>query len=260
MTGSVFFQRKKVGTVNPERCIVNEYEYIYGINPAFEVMRANRRKVGRASISKGSGSGARVRKLLSLLDGMNVPVEKTDKGRLSQLCGSSEHQGVVLRVDPYPYVPFDSLLDSTELVLLDNIEDPQNAGAILRSAEVFGWHSVLMSSRGVPGVYPSVVKASAGATEHLRIAQDHSANDYVKRLTERGFTVIALDRSGREGLDQIKALAIDKPVLVVGGEHQSVGQYILNTARHVVGIPQQGNVRSLNASVAAGIALFALGR
>ncbi len=239
---------------------MNGYEYLYGINPVFEVIRAKRRKVSQATITRAGNSSARMRKLVSLFNSMNVPIERTDKGQLFQLCKSNEHQGVVIRVESYPYVQFESLLDSARLMLLDNIEDPQNVGAILRSADVFGWNSVLMSSRGVPGIYPSVVKASAGATEHLRIAQDHSANHYVKRLIESGFVIIALDQNGGERLENIKQLSIDRLVLVIGGEHRSVGQYILNIAHHVVSISQQGNVQSLNASVAAGIALFTLSR
>ena len=237
---------------------MNDYEYIYGINPAFEVIRANRRKISQATISKKSDSNPKLRKLISLLDRNKVPVEKTDKRRLVQLCQSTEHQGVVLKVESYPYVPFESLWDNARLLLLDNIEDPHNVGAILRSADIFGWNSVLLSSKGVPNIYPSVVKVSAGASEHLHIARDNSANDYVKRLIERGFKVVALDEDGRETLDHINTLVIDRFVLVIGGEHFSVGQYILNVAHHVVSIPQQGSVQSLNASVAAGIALFML--
>ena len=238
---------------------MSDYEYIYGINPAFEVLCAKRRRVNQALISRGSESNPKVHKLVSLLDRAKVPVERTAKSRLTQLCQSTEHQGVVLKVESYPYVPFESLIENSRLLLLDNVEDPHNVGAILRSADIFGWHAVLMSSKGVPEIYPSVVKVSAGATEHLRISKDRSANDYVKLLMERGYTVIALDEDGKETFHHIQTLAIKKLLLVIGGEHFSVGQYILNTAHHVVGIQQRGNIQSLNASVAAGIAMFALG-
>ena len=237
---------------------VSDYEYIYGINPAFEVLRAKRRRVSQALISRRSESNPKVHKLVSLLDRAKVPVERTATSRLAELCQSTEHQGVVLKVESYPYVPFESLIENSRFLLLDNVEDPHNVGAILRSADIFGWHSVLISSKGVPEIYPSVVKVSAGATEHLRISMDRSANEYVKLLMERGYTVVALDKDGRETLHHIQTLSIKKLLLVIGGEHFSVGQYILNIAHHVVSIPQHGNVQSLNASVAAGIAMFAL--
>ncbi len=231
-------------------------EYIYGVNPAGEVLRAGRRRVHKAYLQEGVAA-PRMKKLASLLAAA-APVERATKQRLGQICRSAEHQGVVLATDPYPYVPFESLLDRPRLLLLDNVEDPQNVGAILRSAEVFGWESVLLSARGVPAVYPSVVKASAGATEHLRIAQDHPANVYVQRLLENRFTVVALDENGKEPVAAIRERPPEKMLLVIGGEHRAVGQFILNQARHIVGIPQRGRVGSLNASVAAGIALYAL--
>lgn len=189
---------------------------------------------------------------------MKVALEYVTKQRLFQLCQSHEHQGVVLNVSTYPYVPFESLVEKSKLVLMDNIEDPQNVGAILRCAEVFGWQAVLLSSKGVPGIYPSVVKASAGASEHLLIAQDHAANDYVKALLERNFTLVALDEDGREDLTSLKFEPGKNILLAIGGEHKSIGQYILNLAQHVVRIRQHGKVQSLNAAVAAGIALFVL--
>lgn len=235
-------------------------EHIHGMNPAFEVIRARRRRIHKAYLQQGLEASARMKKLASSLKAMAVPVEQVTKQRLFQLCRSSEHQGIVLTADPYPYVPFESLLTCPRLLLLDNVEDPQNVGAILRSAEVFGWEAVLLSARGVPAVYPSVVKASAGATEYLRIARDRAANAYVKPLLEKGYTLVALDEHGKENIQTIRDRVFEKLLLVVGGEHRSVGQHILNQARHIVGIHQRGHIQSLNASVAAGIALFLLGR
>ncbi|MBU4200811.1 MAG: RNA methyltransferase [Verrucomicrobia bacterium] len=235
-------------------------EYIHGMNPAFEVIRARRRRIHKAYLQEGAEASARMKKLASMLETLAVSMERVTKQRLFQLCKSSEHQGIVLTTDSYPYVPFESLLTCPRLLLLDNVEDPQNVGAILRSAEVFGWEAVLLSAKGVPEVYPSVVKASAGASEHLRIARDCPANAYVKELLEQGYILVALDEHGKEDIQAIRDRAPEKLLLVIGGEHRSVGQHILNQARHIVGIPQKGRIQSLNASVAAGIALFVLGK
>lgn len=230
-------------------------EYVYGINPAFEVIRAGRRRIFRAYIAETAQKAGRNAKLLTLLEKSGVKAEFVSKGRLFDLCRTTEHQGVVLETESYPYASFSGLLGRERLLLLDNIEDPQNAGAILRSAEAFGWRHVLFSNRGTPEIYPSVVKASAGATDYLEIARDHSANYYVRETIKNDYTVVALDGAGKTALDELRLQTETKIMLVVGGEHSGVGQLILNTAHYVARIPIRGKISSLNASVAAGIAM-----
>lgn len=233
-------------------------EYIYGINPVFEVVRAGRRRVMGAFLNKASAGSPRLKKLAEFLEKKDIPIEWVDKGRVMELSESKEHQGVVLKTSPYPYASYDDLLDRDRLLLLDNVEDPHNVGAILRSAEIFGFRSVLLASKGVPDIYPSVVKVSAGATEFLDIAKDHSANNYARKAVEQGFEVVALDAKGTIDVRELRDAGIGKLLLVIGGENKSVGQFILNLAHYVARIEQHGRVNSLNASVAAGIAMFAL--
>ncbi|MFC1497207.1 23S rRNA (guanosine(2251)-2'-O)-methyltransferase RlmB [Verrucomicrobiota bacterium] len=233
-------------------------EYIYGINPVFEVVRAGKRKIYEAYLNKAAERQPRIRKLVQYLEKMNIPVEWVDKQRVMSLSGSRDHQGVVLKVRPYPYQPSDTFWGRPRILLLDNVEDPHNVGAILRSAEIFGFNTVLLSKRGVPDIYPSVVKVSAGATEFLDIAKDSSANSYVRTAQNEGYQVVALDASGKEDIRTVSEKLSDKILVVIGGEDKSVGQFILNTADFVVSINQQGRINSLNASVAAGISLFAL--
>jgi 23S rRNA (guanosine2251-2'-O)-methyltransferase len=235
-------------------------EYIYGINPAFEVVRAGRRKVYEAYLNEAAARQPRIRKLSQYLEAQAIPQQWVTKRRLADLSGNRDHQGVVLKTRPYPYRPSEELWGRPRILLLDNIEDPHNVGAILRSAEIFGFHTVLLSGKGVPEVYPSVVKVSAGATEFLDIAKDASANSYVRSAQGRGYQVVALDAGGSVEVSAVRARLADKFLLVVGGEDKAVGQFILNTADLVVAIGQAGRINSLNASVAAGIALFALSR
>lgn len=232
-------------------------EVIYGINPAFEVARAGRRTIRQAWILKG-GTNPRLRKLEQFLRSREVPVKLTDRAQLFTLCATREHQGTVLQVDPFPYVPFADLLDSRRLILLDSIEDPHNVGAIMRSAEVFGWNNVLLPRRGGPLVLPSVAKASAGACEHLQIAVNCSANQYVKIAQQEGYVVAALDGGGKTSLEEVQQLTPEKLLLVVGGENAGVSQFILNNATYVAAIPQAGKISSLNASVAAALAMYVL--
>lgn len=233
-------------------------EYIYGINPAFEVVRAGRRHVSAAYVSQSSDRNPRMKKLVDYLARNNIPVEWVEKGRVIDLSESKDNQGVVLKSSTYPYTPFEEVIGEKRILLLDNVEDPHNAGAILRSADIFGFSTVLMPMKGVPEVYPSVVKVSAGATEFLRICRETSSNTYVRKLIDAGYRVAALDAAGTQRLDELSIADDEKLLLVIGGEAKAVGQYILNEADYIVAIPQQGRINSLNASVAAGIAMYAL--
>lgn len=144
------------------------------------------------------------------------------------------------------------------MVLLDNIEDPRNIGAIMRTCEVLGWRNVLLPRQGTALVLPSVAKTAAGACEYLQIAVNCSSNQYVKIALEAGYTVVALDGAGKETLENVARERNEKLLLVVGGEDSGVGQFIKMNATHVCAIPQKGHVNSLNASVAAALALYAL--
>jgi 23S rRNA (guanosine2251-2'-O)-methyltransferase len=233
-------------------------EYIYGINPVFEVIRAGRRTVYEAYLNQSASKQPRIKKLSQYLERMEIPIQWVDKGRLNELSSSREHQGAVLKVKPYPYLSSETFWDKPKILLLDNVEDPHNVGGILRSAEIFGFHTILLSNKGVPDIYPSVVKVSAGATEFLDIAKDATANKYVQNAKEKGYQVVALDGSGKTDIQEVREKLSDNVLVVIGGEDRSVGQFILNQADFVAAIPQKGRINSLNASVAAGIALFAL--
>lgn len=233
-------------------------EFLYGLNPAFECLRAGRRKVLEAFLNEQTAQSSRLKTLRRLLEEREIPVSLTDKGRLHQLSGSGEHQNVVFKTSRYPYVSHTECLHAPRVLLLDNVEDPHNVGAILRSAEVFGFHHILLPTKGVPEVYPSVSKVSAGAVEFLNIARDCNAVTYTQKALDAGFSVAALDAKGKVELDEF---AKDVPVpllLVIGGEDKGVGQFILNNATTTLAIPQSGRINSLNASVAASITLYAL--
>lgn len=233
-------------------------EFLYGLNPCFEALRAGRRTIYNAYINEATRGSSRLQKLIQLLEKNGVPIEFTDKGRLGQLCGSHEHQGAVLRTSTYPYEQWETLYEYPRLLLMDNLEDPHNVGAILRSAEVFGFNAVMLPAKGVPEVYPSVVKVSAGAAEFMHITRDRSANQYVRGAVERGYTILSLDAKGNTSINNLPDLRGKKVMLVVGGEDKGVGQFVLNLSTHIVQIEQEGQVNSLNASVAAGVALYAI--
>lgn len=237
---------------------MSEFEFVYGINPAFEIMKAKRRQIIRIFLSESAKGNPRIVKIAQLCSKRQIPMEWQEKGRLISMCESRDNQGVVVCCSLYPYVPSKEMGQPPRILLMDNLEDPQNVGAILRSAEIFGFLEVFLPLKGTPGIYPSVVKASAGASEHLRIARDRNANQYLKLAKQLGYKIAALDGAGKVELDELAGNAPEKLMLVIGGEDKGVGQFILNEADYVVRLPQIGYINSLNASVAAGVAMYAL--
>ena len=235
-------------------------DIVYGINPAFETVLSGRRTVYRAVLSKSAATNPRLKKLEKLCNERNLKVEWLEKGRLIDISGSRENQGVVIETAPYPYADLGEILEAPgKLLLIDNIEDPQNVGAVLRSAQVLGFNDILLPDRGVPGIYPSVVKASAGATEHLRIVRQMNAVKYMQEVVaETGCMTVALDAKGERTLSDCAMMLKEPFMLTIGGEDKGVHQYILNNADVTAYIPQQGSVPSLNASTAAAIAMYAL--
>lgn len=233
-------------------------EYIYGMNPAFEVIRARKRKVYEAYLDETRLNQPRFGELIQLLEKEGIPIQQVDRRRVNDLSGNKDHQGVVLKTKTYPYLSSNALWGRPRILLLDNVEDPHNVGGILRSAEIFGFDAVLLSEKGVPDIYPSIVKVSAGATEYLDIAKDASPEVYVHTAKVKGYRIVALDASGQMDIRSLAVQKSDKLLIVIGGEDRSVSPELLDDADFVAGIRQQGKINSLNAAIAAGIALFAL--
>jgi len=232
-------------------------EILYGLNPAFETIRARRRTIFRAFLLEDFDKRPRLAKLARLLEKAGVDPQAVDKHFLYQRSGTKQHQGVALEVSPYPYEVEANLLRLKRLLLLDNLEDPQNTGAIMRSADVFGFHGILLPTKGVPPIYPSMVKASAGAVEHLLVSRRRTAVASMRVAQEAGFKVASLDARGDTPIGDFSPP--EEPLLlVIGGEDKSVGRYILDQSDWVLSLPSSGRVNSLNASVAAAIAMHAI--
>jgi 23S rRNA (guanosine2251-2'-O)-methyltransferase len=175
-----------------------------------------------------------------------------------RLCGSGSHQGVVAAVDRYPYVDWRGFLEPDPLPLvlaLDGLTDPQNVGAILRSALCAGATGVTLRKHHAALITPAVVKASAGASEHLKVALVPNQSLFLREAGEAGLRRIALTLDGESlwepGVDWASAL-----VLVVGGEGRGVTRLVGESCDGHVRIPMREGFDSLNASVAASLALF----
>jgi 23S rRNA (guanosine2251-2'-O)-methyltransferase len=181
---------------------------------------------------------------------------ETPPGELERLCGSPEHQGVVAEVDPYPYADPDSLLESEQalVVVLDQIQDPHNLGAVCRAAEVAGASGVVISERRAAAVTPAAAKASAGAVEHLAVARVRNIADWLAEAREAGAWIY-----GAAGDAEASYTEVDwsgRAVLVLGSEGKGIRPRVASACDRLVAIPQRGAVGSLNASVAAAVILF----
>ncbi|MBI4238495.1 MAG: 23S rRNA (guanosine(2251)-2'-O)-methyltransferase RlmB [Deltaproteobacteria bacterium] len=188
------------------------------------------------------------------------PAKGAVAAELRRLAGTDRHQGIVARVGPYPYVTLEAILDYAAadatgplLLLLDQIQDPQNLGAILRTAEGMGAHGVLLPKDNAVGVTPTVVRASAGAVEHLRIAQVTNLSRAIRELQSRNIWVVGAAAEGQQSVFDYQFAG--GHALVLGAEGKGMRRLVRESCDTVVHIPMAGRVTSYNVSVAAALLL-----
>jgi len=181
---------------------------------------------------------------------------ETPESKLVELCGSPDHQGIVAEVEPFPYVDGSELLGGEDslVVVLDQIQDPRNLGAVCRSAEAAGATGVVIPERRSAAVTAVACKASAGAVEHLRIARVRNVSDWIAEAKDDGFWVWGAD--GRADQAPWDVDLTGKTALVLGTEEKGLRRRVADSCDGLIAIPQSGRVDSLNVSVAAAILLF----
>lgn len=234
-------------------------EWIYGRNAVYETLRAGRRRAYRLKIAEGIQASLHLDQAQQLAVEKKVPVEKVSRRELDGLADG--HQGVALQVDEYPYASFHQLLDKAQhsstppfLLLLDTLQDPQNLGTLLRTAEAVGGHGVILPQRRTATVTPAVVNASSGASEHLHIAQ-HNLAQAIDEIKKANIWVIGLD--GGEGAQPVNKVRLDGALsLVVGSEGEGMRRLVRESCDVLLRLPMQGKIESLNAAVAGSIALY----
>jgi 23S rRNA (guanosine2251-2'-O)-methyltransferase len=222
-------------------------EAVYGRNPVRELLAAGRREVHEVHALRG------------LVDEpwlAGVAVREAARDALARLAGTGDHQGVVAIAGPYPYVePAELLARPGPLVCLDGAQDPRNLGAIARTAEAVGAAGIAIPRRGSPGVTPVVVKASAGAVEHLAIAQVGSMTAFVHDARAGGDRP-AFGAEPERGVDYREAAWRPDAIVVMGAEGAGLRPAVAAVCDGLVRIPMAGRVASLNISVAAALLLF----
>jgi 23S rRNA (guanosine2251-2'-O)-methyltransferase len=234
-------------------------EWIYGRNPVYEALRANRRHMFRLIVSQSVQDKSRLTEISNICVDRKIPVERVARKRLDRF--GSEHQGIALEVDPYPYCDVQDILinasDQKEpafILILDTLQDPQNLGTLLRTAEIVGVHGIILPTRRSATVSPAVVSSSSGASEHLLVSQANIAQT-IATLKERGIWVIGLEGGANAPTpDQVQ---LDVPLaLVVGNEAQGMRPLVRNSCDLLMRLPMRGKIESLNAAVAGSIGLY----
>lgn len=234
-------------------------EWIVGRNPVFETLRAHRREIFRLWIASGVEEKGRVGEILELAVKRRVQPARVLRSQTDGLGDNA--QGVAVEVSGYPYVDLQDILDIAHqkqepifTLLLDQIQNPQNLGTIIRTAEAVGVHGIVMPSARSVGVTPAVVSASAGATEHLYIAQYNLAQA-ISVLKEAGTWIIGLD--GGPAAQPVEKVPLSGPVaIVVGSEGEGIRSLVRTSCDFLLRLPMVGKIESLNASVAGSIVLY----
>lgn len=231
---------------------------VVGRNSVTELLRSGR-DIERILVESGNHNGS-LSALLAKAKNKKIPIKEVAKEKLDVLCPNANHQGIAAYASPIQYSTVDDMLALAQqrgehpfLIICDQIEDPHNLGAIIRTAECAGAHGVILPQRHACGVNFAVAKSACGALEYMKVARVTNLVNTIKQLKQHGVWIYAADMDGTPADKQ----DFSGPVaLVIGSEGKGVGRLIKENCDVVVSLPMKGHITSLNASVAAGIMMY----
>ena len=234
---------------------------LYGLHPVEEALKAGKRRFDHVIVAR-ERRDERLEAIVSLAKELKIRVRTEPRETLTDMAHTAAHQGVVAIVRPQQFLSIEDVLEPTgspRLVLaLDGVEDPQNLGALLRSADGAGVDAVIMTERRAAPLSAVAAKAAAGATEHLRIARVVNLVRSLEELKRKNIWVIGLDERGTMDYDQFNFSG--DCALVMGREGDGLHDLVRKTCDHLLRIPMAGGVSSLNVSAAASVVLFEAAR
>ncbi len=235
-------------------------EFIYGRNAVYETLRAKRRQLFTLQIASGVKTTGRITDIMELAARQKIPATLVPRATLDKL--NANHQGVALEAADYPYSDVVEIMEQPGrkgelpfILIIDSLQDPQNFGVLLRTAEIVGVHGVIIPLARSVGVTPAVVNASVGASEHLLIAHSN-LSQAIDALKSSDVWIVGLDQQGtpiNEGSDRHLHGAVG---LVVGSEGEGLHQLTRKKCDVLLKLPMKGQVESLNAAVAGSVALY----
>jgi 23S rRNA (guanosine2251-2'-O)-methyltransferase len=235
---------------------------IYGIHPVEEALAARGRGFEYVAVASGRGDN-RLQRIVQLCRAAGVPVRTMPRDQLTRLAKTASHQGVVAVTAEKQYGDLDDLLRNKRsnfsfLTVLDGVEDPQNLGAIIRTAEAAGADGIVIPERRAAGVTATVVKASAGASEYLPIAKVTNISRAVEEIKAHNIWTVGLDQRGNQAYDRVD-YNMDCAI-ILGAEGHGLHEHVREKCDYVVSIPMIGKVASLNVSVAAAVVMYEVAR
>jgi 23S rRNA (guanosine2251-2'-O)-methyltransferase len=235
-------------------------EILFGVNPVYEALRAGRRDIFKVYITKEKIS-KRLEGIIALADSLKIPVEVSTPFNLKSISGSEHHQGVGVQAGPYPFVKISNMLDNIQggksdpfLLLLDNIMDPNNLGALIRTALCVGVNGVIIPKDRSAQPTPTVSKVSAGALEHISLSRVTNMANTIKMLKENGLWIAGMDKISTESIFNCDMKAFS--AIVIGGEGKGVRPLVKKHCDVLLSIPQTGPLDSLNASAAGAVVMY----
>jgi 23S rRNA (guanosine2251-2'-O)-methyltransferase len=230
-------------------------EILYGLHPVEESLRSGSRRISQVAVARDRHD-KRMEALLALCHDQGIAVRHESRDALTRAAGNPGHQGVVAFVRERAFTPVEDVLAAEKPLLLafDGVEDPQNLGALLRTAEGAGVHGVILTERRAAPLTPAALKASAGAAEHLQIARVVNLVRALESAKERNIWVVGLDERGAQDYDAFDFTA--PTLLVLGREGAGLHDLVRRTCDHLLRIPMAGQVASLNVSAAGAVVLY----
>ncbi len=239
-------------------------ETLYGRNAARECLRARRRHIHRVLLADTMEPAAIIDEIVTLAGRSKIPVQRVTRKTLDNL--AKGHQGVALEVGRYPTVTTEEILSRAAnlneppfLVALDHLEDPHNLGAIMRTAEIVGVHGLILPRQRAAEVTPAVVNASAGAAEHVWVAEVPNLVQALKKVKEANVWVAGVENTPTAQLYSQSNLS-GAVAVVIGSEGKGMSRLVRETCDFLIKLPMRGQIESLNASVAAGLILYEVWR
>ncbi len=249
---------EKVAKSTPLDVVELPEDMVAGRNAVMEALKGSR-SVNKLMIANGSTEGS-IKEIIAVAKDKGVNIQYWDRSKLDSIARGIRHQGVLAQVAPVQYAELEDILqvakDRNEppfIVLLDELEDPHNLGAILRTADAAGVHGVLIPKHRSCPLSATVAKTSAGAVEHVPVARVGNLVQTIKKLKQEGLWVAAADMDGKDYYDTDLTGPL---LLIIGSEGQGVGRLVKEQCDFVVRIPMVGKINSLNASVAGSILMY----
>jgi len=237
-------------------------EFLYGHWAVMEAMRARRRRLDALMIHHRSERRGTIANALNHARDIDLPVQRVQRRILDDLANHGNHQGLVLRVGPYPYCDWQDILSRADkggekpfILLLDLLKDPQNVGSLIRVSDAVGVHGIIIQERRSVAVTPAVVRASSGAVEHCYVAQVPNLVNAMKALKERDVWLVGLDVG--HDIPPLDKTDLDMSLgLVMGSEGEGLRRLVRDTCDLLLTLPMRGQVGSLNVATAGAIALY----